>query len=102
MTQPQLDFTARNNAKIKMEDRCFEMMEADEGLCNDNTHLLACRIIEEDFNVIITPEIVSKLRSIDRSRQKVLANHPGMDRRKRAVELELNDREYYSPAEDTL
>lgn len=86
---------SRNAAKERMEARCFEVMNNYPEYCDDNTHLLACKFIFEDYGVVITPEMVSKLRSIDRSRQKVLVNHPHLDMRRRAFDLEENDREYY-------
>lgn len=87
---------SRNTKKIKLEDRCLEEMEKNEEYCGDNTHALACKIIYEDFGIILTPEIISKLRSIDRSRQKVLLKYTLLDLRSKSFDLEKNDREYYS------
>lgn len=90
----------RNLNKVKMEDRLYEIMKDEKKFCTDDTHRLACKIIREDHGIVISPEIISKLRSIDRSRQKVLRAHPELDRRTRTLQLEKNDREYYGKKTD--
>ena len=86
---------SRVSEKIKLEDICFDIMSENQIYCNDNTHLLACKMIKNEFNVNLTPEMISRLRSIDRSRQKVLKNNPYLDKRKKSFQLEQQDREYY-------
>ncbi len=84
----------RNKAKGEMEIRCLALMGEHEFFCDDNTHLLVSYIVEQDYGVTITPEIISKMRSIDRTRQRLLKKYPEMDRRTRGFQLERNDRNY--------
>ena len=91
-----MEDTKRIINKMKLEEQCYKLMKDEEKYCNDNTHLLACIMIKNEFGISITPKIVSRLRSIDRSRQKVLKQFPHLDQRKRSLELEEKDKQYYA------
>lgn len=87
----------RNKGKERAEDTCLRLLEEHPEFRGDDLHALAVYQIKQEFGVDITPEIVARWSTLDRSKRAVQtrAGNEWLDQRTISQELEENDREYY-------
>ncbi len=81
--------------RIRLEDECLELLINNPAYCGDDTHALTARIVADRFEIDIPTDVISFMRSVDRSKQKVLKEHPTLDRRTKHKAKERAHREYY-------
>jgi hypothetical protein len=89
----------REQKREKLNDVVASMFERfPDRYAGDDTTAIIRDYISITYDGYLTEEMIKAIHSVDRARRKYLQNHPELDRRSRAKELQKEDRLYYANA----